>query len=59
MFLQQSLQLCIKLYKILLIKEGVSYWVREDLSLWLEGRLETLFIETDKNVVVGLVKKPS
>ena len=45
----------------LLIKEGVSYWVREDLSLWLEGRLETLFIEiedkSDKNVVVGLVYK--
>ena len=29
----------------ILINEGTQYWVRDDLSLWLEGRIETLFIE--------------
>ena len=29
----------------ILINEGTQYWVRDDLSLWQEGRIETLFIE--------------
>ena len=41
--------------------EGVSYWVREDRSLLLEGRLDTLFIKIDgncdKNIVVDLIYK--
>ena len=28
-----------------LINESTQYWVRNDLSLWLKGRIETLFIE--------------
>ena len=29
----------------ILINEGIQYWVRDHLSLLLEGRIETLFIE--------------
>ena len=48
----------------LLISEGTQYWVRDDLSLWLEGRIETLFIEIknegERNLILGLIyKNPS
>ena len=29
----------------LLINEDIQYWIRDELSLWLGGRIETLFIE--------------